>query len=68
MKSSSQQRDSIPRSRSESVRNVSHRSLHKLKADALSVSAPSQTCHPRPKDFAFFPKDLPGVIVRWPSL
>ena len=47
-----------------------HISLLRMKAQCLSASA----SHQKPsasevvQEFGFFPKGIPGVIVRWPTL
>jgi hypothetical protein len=45
-------------------------SLQRVKAVALSASAShvSPPAREAVQDFGFFPKDVQGVIVRWPSL
>lgn len=50
--------------------NARHVSLRRMKLQALSVSA-SHINHPNHEvvqEFGFFPKDIEGVIIHWPSL
>lgn len=45
-------------------------SLRRMKAQALSVSASHANYpnHEVAQEFGFFPKDIEGVIIHWPSL
>lgn len=66
---SSLRNSNLPRMNAES-RDVQKASFHGLKSQALSASAShaSPPAHEAVQDFGFFPKDVQGVIVRWPTL
>jgi hypothetical protein len=65
----SQHISNVPRA-NEAGRDVGHVSLQRLKAEALSASAShvNQPSREVAQAFGFFPKDIQGVVVRWPSL